>query len=76
MKGKVVQFRRGRQKVTPRHFILQVEALNTRKEAEKLIGKHVEWKSPAGRIIKGYISAAHGKKGLVRAVFEKVAKDL
>ena len=70
MKGKVIQFRRGHQKVTERHFLLQLDAKN-RKDAEKLIGKNVEWTSPAGRIIKGYISASHGNKGLVRAVFEK-----
>ncbi|MDP1695526.1 MAG: 50S ribosomal protein L35ae, partial [archaeon] len=30
----------------------------------------VEWKSTAGKIIKGKISDAHGTKGLVRAIFE------
>ena len=36
----------------------------------KLVGKEVQWKSPAGKIIKGKISDAHGNKGLVRAIFE------
>lgn len=70
MKAKVIQFRRGRKTIHERHFLLDVEAKN-KGEAEKLIGKEVEWKSPAGKIIKGKISSAHGNKGLVRAIFEK-----
>jgi large subunit ribosomal protein L35Ae len=70
MKAMVIQFRRGRKTYKPRHFILDVGAKN-RDEAEKAVGKEVEWKSPAGKIIKGKISACHGNKGLVRAIFEK-----
>jgi len=65
-----MQFRRGRKTYKPRHFILDVGTKN-RDEAEKFVGKEVEWKSPAGKIIKGKISSAHGNKGLVRAIFEK-----
>lgn len=67
--GKVVQFRRGRRNLHKRHFLINISAKN-RKEAEKFVGKNVEWKSPAGKIIKGKISSAHGNKGLVRAIFE------
>ncbi|MEK6917723.1 MAG: 50S ribosomal protein L35ae [Nanoarchaeota archaeon] len=70
-KGKVIQFRRGRHTITEKHFLIEVDGLKTRKEAEKLVGKEVEWKSPAGRIIKGKISGAHGNKGVVRAIFER-----
>jgi len=70
MKATVVQFRRGRKTYKPRHFILDA-GCKSREEAEKFIGKEVEWKSPAGKIIKGKISSAHGNKGLVRAIFEK-----
>ena len=71
IKGKVIQFRRGRHTVHERHFLIEVEDIKTRKEAEKLAGKNVEWKSPAGKIIKGKISSSHGNKGVVRAIFEK-----
>jgi len=71
MKGKVVQFRRGRHTVHERHFLIEVEGVKTREEAGKLVGKEVEWKSPAGKSIKGKISSAHGNKGVVRAIFEK-----
>lgn len=70
MKAQVIQFRRGRKNYKPKHFILDVGA-KKREEAEKFIGKQVEWKSPAGKIIKGKISAPHGNKGMVRAIFEK-----
>jgi len=71
MKGKVIQFRRGRHTVHERHFLIEVDEIKTRAEAGKLVGKEVEWKSPAGKVIKGKISGAHGNKGVVRAIFEK-----
>ncbi len=71
IKGKVVQFRRGRKTIHERHFLLEVEGTKNRKDAEKLVGKEVLWKSPAGKIINGKISGAHGGKGIVRAIFEK-----
>lgn len=71
MKGKVVQFRRGKQDYKPRHFLVEIEGIATRKDAENMVGKHVEWKSPGGKLIKGEISAPHGNKGIVRAIFEK-----
>ena len=70
MKGKIVQFRRGRHTIQERHFLIEVEGLKNKTEAEKLSGKLVEWKSPAGKIIKGKISGSHGNKGVVRAIFE------
>ena len=69
--GKVIQFRRGRHNITEKHMLLEVEGVNNREDASKLVGKSVEWKSPAGKLIKGEVSGAHGKKGVVRAIFEK-----
>jgi len=69
--GKVIQFRRGRKTIHERHFLIEVEATSTREAAEKFVGKEVTWKSPAGKIIKGKVSSAHGNKGIVRAIFEK-----
>lgn len=70
MKGKVIQFRRGRHVIHERHFLIDVGAKD-RAEAGKFVGKEVEWKSPAGKMIRGKISSAHGNNGLVRAIFEK-----
>ena len=69
MKGIVVQFRRSRHRIHERHYLLDV-GLTKREDATKLAGKGVSWKSPAGKVIKGKISDAHGNKGLVRAIFE------
>ena len=68
--GKVIQFRRGKHTIHKRHFLIEIPEIKSRKEAEKFIGKEVEWKSPAGKIIKGKISGAHGNNGTVRAIFE------
>ena len=69
MKGIVVQFRRSRHRIHERHYLLDV-GMTKREDAKKLVGKEVSWKSPAGKIIKGKISDAHGNKGIVRAIFE------
>jgi len=71
MDAKIVQFRRGRKTIIEKHFLIEVKGISSRKEAEKLVGKEVIWTSPAGKEIKGKISAPHGGKGLVRAIFEK-----
>ena len=71
MKGKVVQFRRGRRTIHEKHFLIEIDGVSTRKDAEKFVGKSVEWKSPSGKIIKGKIAAPHGGKGVVRAIFER-----
>lgn len=72
LKGKVIQFRRGRRNYTPRHFLIEVDGSDNREKALKFLGKSVEWTSPGKekKVLVGKITAAHGNKGLVRAVFE------
>ena len=62
-----MHFRQGRHHVNPKQII--IKAVDTVEEAEKLIGKTVTWTSPSGKEIKGRISALHGRKGNVRAIF-------
>ncbi len=62
-----MHFRQGRHHVNPKQMILKVA--DTPEEAEKVIGKQVVWTSPSGKVIKGKISALHGRKGNVRAIF-------
>ena len=69
--GKVIQFRRGRHTIHERHFLVELEGVSKKSDAEKFVGRILEWKSPAGKIIKGRISSAHGNNGVVRAIFEK-----
>lgn len=71
--AKVIQFRRGRKTFKPRHFLLEIPAIDTREKAMGFVGKTAEWKSPGKepKIIIGKISSAHGGNGVVRAIFEK-----
>ena len=69
MEGRIIQFRRGRKTITNRHFLIEINGVADKKQAEKFIGKEVEWTSPAGKRIKGKISGVHGGNGVVRAIF-------
>lgn len=75
VKGKLIQFRKGRHTVTERQYLLEISDSNSnledRESAEKYVGSEVQWKSPSGKIIKGQISSPHGNSGVVRARFEK-----
>jgi len=69
--GRVIQFRRGRKTIHERHFLIEIENVSNKEEAQKFVGKNVSWKSPAGKEIAGKIAAVHGSKGVVRAIFER-----
>ena len=73
VKAKVIQFRRGRKTFKPRHFLIEIPEVSSREEASKFVGKTAEWKSTGKvpTIITGKISSAHGRNGVVRAIFEK-----
>jgi len=64
-----MHFRQGRHHVNPKQMILKVA--DTAEEAKKSIGKKVVWISPGKNKVKitGEISALHGRKGNVRAIF-------
>lgn len=51
--------------------MIEVLGVNKKEKAKEFLGKKVSWKSPAGKIIEGYVSSTHGSKGHVRVVFEK-----
>ena len=71
MEGLLTNFRRSAHHQTTHHLLIHVDGYDTRVKSEKLLGKKVTWKSPAGKEIKGEIKAVHGNKGIVRAIFEK-----
>jgi len=70
MKGIIVNFRGGRHTQYNNHMIIQVEGVDSKEKAEKLVGKKVAWTSPAGKALSGEIKVVHGNKGAVRAIFE------
>ncbi|MFX1293567.1 MAG: 50S ribosomal protein L35ae [Promethearchaeota archaeon] len=67
--GVITNYRRGRHTQNTKHILLNFNL--SYRDAAQLIGKEVEWTSPAGKILKGKIVALHGKKGVVRAIFKK-----
>ncbi len=72
MEGVIANYKRGRHTVHPKHCILVFPGkIETRKSANKLIGRTVLWVSPSGKQMKGVINRAHGNNGAVRAHFKK-----
>lgn len=70
MEAVIVNFRRGRHRQNTKQMIIKIEGINSIKDTQKLMKKSVTWKSPAGKEIKGIISASHGNNGCVKAIFE------
>ena len=71
MEGVISNYKRGRHTIHQKHCILVFSKINTRKNAHKLVGRTVVWKSSSGKELKGTITRAHGKNGAVRAHFKK-----
>ena len=51
-------------------MIIHVDGVTDKAKAQALVGKSVVWTSSGKKQLKGKISAAHGGKGAVRAIFE------
>ncbi len=71
MEATIMNFRRGIHHQNQKQMILRVA--ETKEEAEKYIGRKVIWSSEGKKAVKivGKISALHGRKGNVRAIFEE-----
>ena len=71
MMATILSFRRGRQTQTPNQILLEMDSVDSKQKAVKLIGKKVVWKSPAGKKIVGTVTNLHGNKGVLRVRFGK-----
>ena len=71
MEGVISNYKRGRHTVHQKHCIIVFSNIKSRKDANKLIGRTIVWKTPTGKALKGIITRAHGKNGAVRAHFKK-----
>jgi large subunit ribosomal protein L35Ae len=74
MKGTIASFRGSRRIRKGNQCIIIIDKIEKKEDAEKLVGKTATWITPAKkekRTIQGKITAAHGKKGAVRVLFEK-----
>lgn len=69
MQAVVASFRRGRHHQNTKQVIIKIA--DSAEEAQNYLGKAVSWTSPgkSPKVIKGTITALHGRKGNVRAVF-------
>lgn len=71
MEGTITNFRGGRHTQYGNQMIIIVNDVDNKEQAAGLVGKKVVWTNEKGNSITGKISAAHGNKGAVRAIFEK-----
>lgn len=70
MEGNIVNFRRGKRTVHHYQMIVRINGISNKEKAQAAAGKTVIWTSPAGKELKGKVSAPHGRNGQVRAIFE------
>ncbi|MFH0971791.1 MAG: 50S ribosomal protein L35ae [Candidatus Micrarchaeota archaeon] len=71
MKATISNYRKSRHTQKTTHAIIILEGVKNRKAAEALKGREVVYTTEGKKKIKGKISAAHGNKGAVRAIFER-----
>ena len=73
MKGIISSFRRSKHRTSENQMIVKINGVEDKESAEKLVGRALVWKTPGQKekMITGKISAVHGSKGFVRAIFEK-----
>jgi len=70
MEAVIVSYRRGRRTQNTRQMVIKPEGSATKEEAEKLVGKTVEWETASGKKMTGKVSKPHGAKGAVLAQFD------
>jgi ribosomal protein L35AE/L33A len=71
MKGIIVNFRGGLHTQRNNQMVVKVDSVNSKKDAEKMVGKKVTWTSPAGKELIGKVTQPHGNKGALRVLFGK-----
>jgi len=71
MEATIVNYRIGKRTQEVKQMVLQPKDVKTKSDAEKLLGKKVEWTTTTGKKLAGEITRVHGTKGAVVAKFEK-----
>jgi ribosomal protein L35AE/L33A len=69
MEAVIVNYRRGVNTQNNAQMIIQASVSKSKEDAEKLVGKTVEWTSPAGKKMTGKVSKPHGGKGAALVQF-------
>jgi len=72
MEAHIASFRGSVKRRSTNQMILIIDGVTSKDKAKELVGKTAVWSAPgkAKKQLKGKISAAHGNKGAVRAIFE------
>ncbi len=72
MEARISAFRGSFRRKSGNQMIIVVDGVEDKEKAKALVGKTVVWTSPGKnkKQLKGKISAVHGGKGAVRAIFE------
>ena len=72
MEAIIVSYRRGKRLQNTKQLILHVDSIDSKEKAEKIVGKQVSWHAPGKnkKVLSGKVTAPHGRKGAVRALFE------
>ena len=70
MEGVIVHFRGSRRVKRHNQMIVQVDSVDNKEKASKLVGKKVVWKTSAGKQMTGQITNIHGNSGALRVRFD------
>ena len=70
MEGTIVHFRGSRRVKRGNQMIVQVDSVDNKDKASKLVGKKVVWKTSAGKEMTGQITNIHGNSGALRVRFD------
>ena len=71
MEAQIASFRRSLKHTHGNQMVLFIEDCTTKEDAEKYVGKNVEYATEGSKIIKGTITRPHGIKGKLLARFER-----
>ena len=71
MNGIILSYRRGKHTQNVNQMLVEVEGIDNKEKAEKMLGKKLVWKSTGNKEIKGEFIGVHGGKGVLRAKFER-----
>lgn len=69
MRGVIASFRQGRHHTYNNQMIVHVDGVDSKEDAEELVGKDVSYNT-GKRSISGEVRAAHGNSGAIRVLFE------
>ncbi|MCX6694897.1 MAG: 50S ribosomal protein L35ae [Candidatus Altiarchaeota archaeon] len=70
MEATIVNYKSGKRTQDTKRMVLQPKDSKTKEDAEKFVGKKVEWTTPSGKKLSGEIRKAHGINGAVIAAFQ------